>query len=98
MMARNLQSMVDLTPEQLKAWKKLERAFKDFKKSGGKFYTVLDTVSAYNGQYIADIDNDVGHCTQDVFMPSITDAGLSGFSDDWHGFILKEGVEVIYEE
>ncbi|WP_261643097.1 hypothetical protein [Erwinia mallotivora] len=93
-MAKTLQSMVELTPDQLIAWKRFERAFKDFKKAGGKFYTVLDTVSAYNGEYIADIDNNGDHYTQDVFMPSITDAGLSGFADDWHGFILKECVEV----
>lgn len=98
MMARNLQNMVSLTPEQHKAWKRLEKAFKDFKKAGGEIYTVLDTVNAYNGQYIAGVDSDVGLHTAGVLMPSITDPGFCSFADDWHGFILKEGVEVIYEE
>ncbi|WP_261666927.1 hypothetical protein [Erwinia mallotivora] len=93
-MRRTLQQLVDLTPEQLKAWKRFERAFKDFKKAGGKFYTVLETVYGYNGEHIHDVDNDVGHHVQGVSMPSIMDRGLSGFADDWHGFILKDGVEV----
>lgn len=93
-MAKTLQEMVDLTPEQAKAWKRFEKAFRDFKKAGGKFYTVLETVYGYNGEYIHEVDNDGDHCTADVSMPSIMDMGLSGFADDWHGFILKEGVEV----
>lgn len=93
-MAKTLQEIVDLTPEQLKAWKRFERAFKDFKKAGGNFYTVLETVYGYNGKDIYDVDNDGEHDTQSVSMPSIMDRGLSGFADDWHGFVLKAGVEV----
>jgi len=97
-MSNGIQRLVDLTESQKKAWNKIEKAFKEFKSAGGKVYTVLGTVSAYNGQYIAGVDNDVGHHTADVFMPSISDEGLSGFADDWHGFILKEGVEVSSDE
>ncbi|WP_313611702.1 hypothetical protein [Pantoea piersonii] len=93
-MAKSLQEMVELTAEQAKAWKRFEKAFKDFKNAGGKFYTVLETVYGYNGEDISDVSSDEGHYTQDVYMPSITDRGLSGFADDWHGFILKPGVEV----
>lgn len=93
-MAKTLQELVDLTPEQLKAWKRFERAVKDFKTAGGKFYTVLETVYGYNGEDIDDVDNDGEHNTQSVSMPSIMDKGLSGFADDRHGFVLKDGVEV----
>jgi hypothetical protein len=39
--------LIDLTPAQEKAWKRLEKAVKDFRAAGGKFYSVLDTLSAY---------------------------------------------------
>ncbi len=93
-MKASLQELVDLTPDQEKAWKRFEKAFKDFKKAGGNFYTVLETVYGYNGKYIYEVDNDGDHFVGDVSMPSIMDMGLSGFADDWHGFILKEGVEI----
>ncbi|HGV7959500.1 TPA: hypothetical protein IBD73_RS26175, partial [Escherichia coli] len=40
-----LQELIDLTPEQEKAWKRLVKAVKDFRAAGGKFYSVLDTLS-----------------------------------------------------
>lgn len=89
-----LQEIIDLTPEQEKAWKRLVRAVQDFKASGGKFYSVLDTLSAYNGEHVATIDNDTGYHTASVYMPSIDCAGFSSFADDWHGITLKDGVEV----
>lgn len=94
-MKATMQNLVNLTPEQSKAWKRFEKAAKDFRKAGGKFYTVLETVSGYNGTYIDYIENDIGHSTADVSLPSFTDTGLSGFADDYHGFIVKEGVEVV---
>lgn len=48
-----LQELIDLTPAQEKAWKRLEKAVKDFRAAGGKFYSVLDTLSAYNGEHVA---------------------------------------------
>lgn len=89
-----LQELIDLTPEQEKAWKRLERAVKDFRAAGGKFYSVLDTLSAYNGEHVATIDNDTGYHTASVYMPSIDAPGFSSFADDWHGIELKSGVEV----
>ncbi|AIF94865.1 hypothetical protein SS17_3315 [Escherichia coli O157:H7 str. SS17] len=53
-----LQELIDLTPEQEKAWNRLVKAVKDFRAAGGKFYSVLDTLSAYNGEHVASIDND----------------------------------------
>lgn len=97
-MKATLQELVNLTPEQARAWKRFEKAAKDFEKAGGKFYTVLGTISGYNGQYIEDVDNDVGEYTQSVYLPSFMNMGLSGFADDWHGFVLKDGVEVIENE
>ncbi|HHH2895377.1 TPA: hypothetical protein ACPZW7_005712 [Citrobacter freundii] len=89
-----LQEIIDLTPEQEKAWKRLVRAVQDFKASGGKFYSVLDTLSAYNGEHVATIDKDTGYHTVSVYMPSIDCAGFTSFADDWHGITLKDGVEV----
>ena len=40
-----LQELIDLTPEQEKAWNRLVKAVKDFRASGGKFYSVLDTAT-----------------------------------------------------
>lgn len=89
-----LQELIDLTPEQERAWKRIERAVKDFRAADGKFYSVLDTLSAYNGAHVANIDNDVGYHTASVFMPSIDAPGFTSRADDWHGITLKDGVEV----
>ncbi|MGM8451231.1 hypothetical protein ACS6GG_24460 [Enterobacter bugandensis] len=89
-----LQELIDLTPEQEKAWKRLEKAVKDFRAAGGKFYSVLDTLSAYNGKHVATINNDDGYHTASVNMPSIDVPGFCSFADDWHGITLKDGVEV----
>lgn len=89
-----LQELIDLTPEQAKAWKRLEKAVKDFRAAGGKFYCVLDSMSGYNGQYVATIDNDGDHDAQSVDMPTITAFGLCSFADDRHGITLKNGVEI----
>jgi len=93
-MMATLQELIDLTPDQKKAWDKLEKAHKEFKKAGGKYYNVQGYVQGYNGKYIADIGEEGEYWTADVHMPGIDDAGLSGFADDWHGFTLKNGVEV----
>ncbi|KMM40391.1 hypothetical protein RU61_04525 [Salmonella enterica subsp. enterica serovar Derby] len=89
-----LQELIDLTPEQEKAWNRLVKAVKDFRAAGGKFYSVLDTLSAYNGEHVASIDNDKGYHTASVYMPSIDAPGLTSWADDWHGITLKDGVEV----
>lgn len=89
-----LQELIDLTPVQEKAWKRLEKAVKDFRAAGGEFYSVLDTLSAYNGEHVSYINEDGAHHTASVYMPSIDAPGLTSLADDWHGITLKDGVEV----
>lgn len=89
-----LQELIDLTPEQKKAWKRLERAVKDFTAAGGKFYCVLDSMSGYNGEHVADIDGSGVYHTDSVSMPIITAKGLCSFADDWHGITLNDGIEI----
>ncbi|ELE6478034.1 hypothetical protein RMS99_004233 [Enterobacter hormaechei] len=62
-----LQELIDLTPEQEKAWKRLEKAVKDFRAAGGKFYSVLDTLSAYNGEHVYCID--IGQARRRALLP-----------------------------
>ncbi|EOR7867401.1 hypothetical protein FYL99_RS20220 [Escherichia coli] len=89
-----LQELVDLTPEQRRAWRRLERAVTDFQDAGGRFYCVLDSMSGYNGEFIAGIDNDGTYHTEDVTMPTIDAKGLTSFADDWHGIVLKPDIEI----
>lgn len=89
-----LQELIDLTPEQKKAWKRLEKAVKDFRAAGGRFYSVLDTLSGCNGEHVYCIDEGGDHHTASVYMPSIDSPGFTSFADDWHGITLKDGVEV----
>lgn len=89
-----LQELIDLTPEQGRAWRRLERAVKDFQAAGGRFYCVLDSMSGYNGEFVAGIDNDGTYHTQDVSMPIIDAKGFTSFADDWHGIILKPGINI----
>ena len=102
-MSKTLQELVDLTPEQLKAWKRLVRAHKDFEKAGGQLYHNIDRISGYNGQYIDNIGNIEYHRRQktypveNVFMQSILTPNLECFADDNHVFILKSGVETCDE-
>lgn len=87
--------LVELTPEQAKAWRRFDKAFNDFKKAGGKFYTVLETVYGYNGEHVKTIENDGDHSLHTHEMPVfIFDAGLAGFADDEHFVTFKRGVEV----
>ncbi|PXW50398.1 hypothetical protein DFO55_12469 [Grimontella sp. AG753] len=84
-----LQELIDLTPEQEKVWKHLERAEKDLRTTGGNFYCVLNTLSGFNGEHVAIIDNDTGHHTVSVFMPSIDAPGFTSWADDWQRITLK---------
>lgn len=95
-----IDELVELTPEQRKAWKRIESAVKAFKKAGGEFYTVLESVHGYNGTYVETIDcgeRGEGISTNDAFMPSIFDAGLAGFADDPHFFHLTDKGEKMLE-
>lgn len=97
-MKATLQELIELTPSQEKAWKRLEKAIKDFRSAGGKFYCVLDTLSGYNGEHVDTIENDTGYHTASVYMPSIDAPGFTSWADDWHGFILKPGIKVVEDD
>lgn len=87
--------LVELTPEQQRAWNRFEKAFNDFKKAGGKFYTVLETVHGYNGKHVRNIENEGDHSLNYRSIgPSISDAGLAGFADDEHFVTFNRGVKV----
>ncbi|WP_407058007.1 hypothetical protein [Klebsiella oxytoca] len=47
---KTAEELVELTPAQLKAWKKLQAAVNEFVCAGGKFYSNLDSLSGYNGK------------------------------------------------
>ncbi len=95
-----LEDLLELTPSQLKAWKQIESGVKAFKKSGGKFYTVLETVNGYNGKYVEDITGDEHQShypTTDASMHSIFNAGFAGFADDRHFIHLTDEGEALLE-
>lgn len=98
-----LRDLTALTPEQEKAFKRMQRAHKDFIKSGGRYYVVLDRVAAYNGSNFDNVDGDEGNtndpllCANDLSLPGFSHSSLSGFADDTHYFAPAAGVEVIAE-
>lgn len=98
-----LRDLTALTPEQEKAFKRIQRAHKDFLKAGGRYYVVLETVSAYNGHNFDGVDGDEGglceslNFANDLSLPNIEHPSLAGFADDGHYFIPAAGVEVIAE-
>ncbi|MCG9948314.1 hypothetical protein MIB43_000040 [Providencia rettgeri] len=51
----NSHELLELTPSQKHALDNLELAIREFKQLGGLFYNHLDSVMAFNGQYIAEI-------------------------------------------
>lgn len=93
--------LLELTPAQLKAWKQIESGVKAFKKSGGEFYTVLETVRGYNGKYVEEITGDEHesrYSTSDVHMHSIRNHGFAGFADDSHYIHLTDKGNALLEE
>ncbi len=56
-----VQEKIDLTPEQEKAFRSLERAVKKCRKANIYFYQVLETLGALNGHNVAKIDNIENH-------------------------------------
>lgn len=76
-----------LTPEQEKAFKAFQRAYKKCKKSGIEFYTVLEHIYALNGHNLVRIhdERERGDIrTSVLYMPEIMDVGFSGWADDPH--------------
>ncbi|MGJ0637202.1 hypothetical protein [Xenorhabdus bovienii] len=94
------QDLIELTPEQLKAWKRIERAVIDFKKSGGVFYTVLDCLHGLNGKnvYAISVGDGGDIITENILMSSIRDAGFSGMCDDIHSIYLIDKAKTILAE
>lgn len=102
------QELIEMTPEQQRAFNRIKKAVNDFKKSGGKFYTVLAKIHGLNGKYVESIEADYlctgkpdGHLdTQlDVSIDFISDSGFSGFADDTHMIKLTdEGLALLSEE
>lgn len=95
-MSNKMQELVNLTPEQAKAWKRLVRAHNDFEKAGGRLYHNTESIYAYNGKHISHIDNADSfsdeNLTSDVDMPSII-TSLDSFADDAHVFVLKDDIK-----
>ncbi|WP_272519582.1 hypothetical protein [Providencia sp. PROV195] len=102
------QELIEMTPEQQRAFNRIKKAVKDFKKSGGKFYTVLDNIHGLNGKYVESIETCFLHNgrpdgdldTQlDVSMDFITDSGFGGFADDTHMIKLTdEGLALLCQD
>lgn len=98
------QELIEMTPEQQRAFNRFEKAANDFKKAGGRFYTVLHKIHGLNGKYIADILTDEqsgGHIdTQlDVYIECVNDSGFSGFADDTHMIKLTdEGLALLGQD
>lgn len=90
------QEKLSLTPDQEKAFKLFERAFNKCKKSGITFYTVLESVTAFNGEYIDSIHDDKSALDFSLGDPSTPDYNcimhpdLSGWADDEHFVSFKK--------
>lgn len=103
MKAGTLRDLTALTSEQEKAFKRMQKAHKDFLKAGGRYYVALDSVQGYNGHNFDGVDGDEScDCDEllhanDLSFPSIEHASLSGFADDAHYFIPARGVQVLPE-
>jgi hypothetical protein len=96
------QDYVDLTPEQQKAWDRLAKAVKDFRKAGGDFYVVLQSMHGFNGKHIHCVqgEGDPTHqceyfSTGSVDLPVIYQNGFCSFADDPHEFVLKPGKHIV---
>ena len=88
----NRVELVKLTKKQELAFKKFKKAHNECKKSGIRFYTCLETMTAFNGEYINDIhdnSNPYDLNTNDTYNPTIVDAGFSGWTDDTHYIEFK---------
>ncbi len=98
--------LTKLTPKQTKCWNDLVKALQEYKKSGGRLYSCLDTIRAFNGNnYSNSIDYDEGLEYVDMridneiyvkmdevvqLLPDYTWVDLSSFADDGISFQLKE--------
>nr|WP_181374718.1 hypothetical protein [Pectobacterium carotovorum]AKG47566.1 hypothetical protein pA_00126 [Pectobacterium carotovorum] len=102
------QELIEMTPEQQKAFNRIKKAVNDFKGAGGRFYTVLDNIHGLNGKYVESIETSYLHNgrpdgdldTQlDVSMDFVSDSGFSGFADDTHMIKLTDaGLKLLEED
>ncbi|MGE6303207.1 hypothetical protein [Serratia liquefaciens] len=93
------EELIELTPVQLKAWRKIKRGVKEFEQAGGKFYVCLSTMSAYNGEYVQEIlpgqDGDCG--ADDSGMPYIYNPGFCSYADDRAGVLFTDKGKALLE-
>lgn len=92
-------SISTLTPEQVKAFESLKRAYKKCKTANVNFYICLDSMFALNGAHLSsgvitpeNTGNELSDHVDLNYM--ISDHGFSGFTDDQH-YIDDEVVELI---
>ena len=85
-----------LTKDQVKAFESFEKAYKKCKKTGIRFYSVIDRITAFNGKYIDSIhDNSYKNdfClntnAQSFNMFNIVDTNFANWSDDNHFVSFK---------
>lgn len=93
------EELIELTPVQLKAWRKIKRGVKEFEQAGGKFYVCLSTMSSYNGEYVQEIlpgqDGDCG--ADDSGMPYIYNPGFCSYADDRAGVLFTDKGKALLE-
>ncbi|HEJ7993710.1 TPA: hypothetical protein SMI27_004418 [Serratia liquefaciens] len=93
------EELIELTPEQLKAWRKIKRAVKEFEQAGGKFYTCLSAMGAYNGEYVQEIlPGEDGDCHADESgMPILYNPGFCSYADDRAGVLFTTKGKALLE-
>lgn len=92
--------LLALTPEQEKAWRRIKSGVKAFTEAGGKFYTVLESMHAYNGKYVSKIttgEDMSQYYAADAHMDFIFNWGIAGFADDDHFIHLTDEGEALIE-
>jgi len=83
-----VQELIELTPEQKKAFAALRRGFTMCEKSGVELYQVLNEIHALNGHNVCTVDDDSTvhpfevNFAQNYAIPSVT--GPDSWADDPH--------------
>ena len=86
------QELIELTPEQKKAWTQLVRAVNRCKKEKIYFYQNLDSLGGLNGRNVAEVVDglntrgDAPNCLQYLDYPTVKTS--CSFADDDHFVIL----------
>ncbi len=98
--------MLKLTDEQKKAWDRMVRAHRDFKKLGGEIYQVLNIVHGFNKKYVDKIANTHEIIGDEYFVigsdcdiEESFNFGTDSFADDRHGVILNfKGMKLLEQK